>query len=49
MPSAETKNLSLQKAAEAAVGFALKAGAKEADALLESGSQFRVYVLNGAV
>ena len=49
MPSAETKNLSLQKAAEAAVGFALKAGAKEADALLESGSQFRVDVLNGAV
>jgi PmbA protein len=43
------KNLTLQKAAEAAVGFALKAGAKEADALVESGSQFRVDVLGGEI
>lgn len=49
MPSADAKNLSLQKAAEAAVGFAVKAGAKEADALLESGSQFRADVLEGAI
>jgi PmbA protein len=49
VPSATAKNLSLPKAAEAAVGFALKAGAKEADSLVESGSQFRVDVLNGAI
>jgi len=42
-------NLTLQKAAEAAVGFALAAGAKESDALIESGSQFRVDVLEGKV
>ncbi len=48
MPSADT-NLTLQKAAESAVGFALKAGAKEADALVESGAQFRVDVLQGEV
>lgn len=49
MPSIDAKNLSLQKAAEAAVGFALKAGAKEADTLVESGSQFRADVLAGAI
>lgn len=49
MPSEGAKNLSLDKAAEAAVGFALKAGAKEADALVESGRQFRVDVLNGDI
>ena len=49
MPSTEAGNPALQKAAEAAVGFALKAGAKEADALLESGSQFRVDVLQGDI
>jgi PmbA protein len=49
VPSADAKNLSLDKAAEAAVGFALKAGAKEADALVESGSQFRVDVLSGDI
>ncbi len=49
MPSAQEKNLTLQKAAEAAVGHALKAGAKEADCLVESGSQFRADVLNGAI
>ncbi len=48
MPSADT-NLTLQKAAESAVGFALKAGAKEADTLVESGAQFRVDVLQGEV
>ena len=49
MPSAGATNLTIQKAAEAAVGFALKAGAKEADALVESGAQFRVDVLEGKV
>ena len=49
MPSSDAMNLSLAKAAEAAVGFALKSGAKEADALVESGSQFRVDVLGGDV
>jgi PmbA protein len=49
VPSTEAKNLALAKAAEAAVGFALKAGAKEADALVESGKQFRVDVLNGRI
>ena len=48
MPSKDA-NLTLQKAAEAAVGFALAAGAKESDALIESGSQFRVDVLEGKV
>jgi len=49
VPSADTTNLGLQQAAEAAVGFAISAGAKEADALLESGSQFRVDILQGEV
>jgi len=49
VPSAGATNLTIQKAAEAAVGFALKAGAKEADALVESGAQFRVDVLEGKV
>jgi PmbA protein len=49
VPSSDAKNLSLEKAAEAAVGFALQAGAKEADALVESGRQFRADVLNGKV
>jgi PmbA protein len=41
--------LALRQAAEAAVGYALKAGAKEADAMVESGSQFRVDVLQGNI
>jgi PmbA protein len=49
VPSNDAVNLSLQKAAEAAVGFATKAGAKEADALVESGRQFRVDVLGARV
>lgn len=49
MPSSDAMNLSLQKAAEAAVGFALDSGAKEADALVESGRQFRIDILNDRI
>ena len=49
MPDPKATSGSLQKSAEAAIGYALKAGAKQADALVESGRQFRVDVLEGDV
>jgi PmbA protein len=47
--SATNHDPALGRAAEAAVGFALKAGAQQADALVESGSSYRVDVLEGRI
>jgi PmbA protein len=50
VPSAPSKSgAALKGAAEKAVGFALKAGAQQADALIESGAEYRVDVLQGNV
>lgn len=48
--SADTKEMQkLTAVAERAVGLAVKAGAKQADALLEAGTEFRSDVLGGKV
>jgi PmbA protein len=49
VPSAPKGSAALQSAAEKAVGLAIKAGAQQADALVESGNEFRVDVLQGNV
>jgi PmbA protein len=49
VPDNKKSGAALKSAAEKAVGLAIKAGAKQADALVESGSQFRVDVLQGNV
>jgi PmbA protein len=46
---ASKTNAALADAAEIAVAAATKAGAQQADALVESGRQFRVDVLEGAI
>lgn len=50
MPSPASKpNASLAQAAEMAVSYAVKAGAAEADALVESGGQYQVNILGGTI
>ena len=49
MADASKKNAALADAVEMAVAAATKAGAQQADALLESGRQFRVDILEGGI
>ncbi|MGH7724289.1 MAG: TldD/PmbA family protein [Candidatus Eiseniibacteriota bacterium] len=49
MPDTSKSQVPLKQAAEMAVSFATKAGAAEADALIESGSQYTVNVHGGGI